>query len=214
MLSSARRECSNSAIHIAYGSAKGIFYACNLATAHTTPVEKAAFYGIKIHPLPWQPEALWQFKTSHHGQPGGTVIKAGKRLYGYAGSTLIALENLDKQPRLAWERQLAGRPTSLVAADHKLFVATAEGTLYCFGQPSQPPTAAKTYAAEPLSLEARPDAWSAKAGQIVKTYGGHRERRAAGKLRELRPVRQPPTGLPGLQGRDCALAQDGRAPFP
>ncbi len=157
--------------HIAYGSAKGIFYACNLATAHTTPVEKAAFYGIKIHPLQWQPEALWQFKTSHHGQPGGTVIKAGKRLYGYAGSTLIALENLDKQPRLAWERQLAGRPTSLVAADHKLFVATAEGTLYCFGQPSQPPTAAKTYAAEPLSLEARLDAWSAKAGQIVKTSG-------------------------------------------
>ena len=157
--------------HIAYGSAKGVFYAYNLATARTAPVERTAFYGIKIHPLQWQLETLWQFKTPHAGQPGGTVIKAGKRLYGYAGSTLIALENLDKRPRLAWERQLAGRPTSLAAADNKLFVATAEGTLYCFGQPSQPPAAAKTYAAEPVPLESKPDAWSAKAGQIVKASG-------------------------------------------
>ena len=157
--------------NIAYGSAKGIFYAYNLAMAHTTPVAKPAFYGIVIHPLQWQPQALWQFKTPYVGQAGGTVIKAGKRLYGYAGRKLIALDDLEKQPRVAWEKELVATPTSLVAADHKLFVATADGGIYCFGRPSQMPAVAKTYSGKPVPLQSKTDAWPGKARQIAKLSG-------------------------------------------
>jgi len=85
--------------HVAYGSAKGVFYAHNLAGAQVAQVQATAF-GKTLPFLKWRPEAVWQLKTPYAGQSSGTVIKAGKRLYGYAGRRLLALDTLQKQPRL------------------------------------------------------------------------------------------------------------------
>ena len=155
---------------IAYGSAKGVFYAYNLAASQVSPVATTMF-GKTIRPLNWRPEVVWQFKTPYVGQSSGTVIKAGKRQYGYAGKKLLALENLRKEPRLAWEQELAGTPTSLVAADNKLFAATAEGGIYCFGHPGEASTGPRTYASEPVPLGSKTDAWPDKVRKIMKASG-------------------------------------------
>ena len=155
---------------IAYGSAKGVFFAYNLASTDVSPVEEAAF-GKTISPLKWRPKAVWRFPTPYAGQASGTVIKAGQRLYGYAGRKLLAVENLAQVPRLAWERELAGTPTSLIAADNKLFVATAEGGIHCWGQPDAAPGGPKIYSNEPVPLESQRDAWADKVRQITKASG-------------------------------------------
>jgi len=155
---------------IAYGSAKGVFYAYNLAGAQVAQVQGTSF-GQTLQFLKWRPEAVWQFKMPYAGQSSGTVIKAGERLYGYAGRKLLALETLEKQPRLVWEKELAGTPTSLIAADNKLFAATAEGGIDCFGPPGATPAAPKTYVGNSVPLESKTDAWSAKVQNMVKASG-------------------------------------------
>ncbi|MGA2621124.1 MAG: PQQ-binding-like beta-propeller repeat protein [Thermoguttaceae bacterium] len=156
--------------HIAYGAAKGVFYAYNLATAQASPVEQTMFEKT-IHTLKWRPEAMWRFQPPCTGPSSPLVIKAGPRLYGHAGGRLIALENLDKQPRVAWEKELVGRPTSLIAADNKLFAATAEGEIYCFGQPGEATAAPTTYARDAVSLGPKTDVWPDKVRRIVKASG-------------------------------------------
>lgn len=65
-----------------------------------------------------------------------TFIKAGSRLYAGSKDGLIAislpLTGMGiKRP--AWEAVIEGTPTSLIAADERLFVVTVEGRIYCFG---------------------------------------------------------------------------------
>ena len=110
-----------------------VFNAYNLATAQALPVEQTMFEKT-IPTLKWRPETVWHFQPPYARPSSPIVIKAGPRLYGHAGGKLIALENLDKQPHVAWEKELAERPTSLIAADNHLFIATAEGGIHCFGQ--------------------------------------------------------------------------------
>jgi outer membrane protein assembly factor BamB len=155
---------------IAYGSAKGVFYAYNLASTTVTPIDETAF-GKTISPLKWRPQAVWQFQAPRAGQASGIVIKAGQRLYGHAGKKLLALENLQKEPRLAWEQELAAAPTSLIAADRKLFVATTDGGIYCFGQPSDASTRPMVHADGPVPVAAQIDAWTDKVRQIVNISG-------------------------------------------
>jgi outer membrane protein assembly factor BamB len=117
---------------VAYGAAQGVFYAYDLTKAQAIeqvmPSDHGQFPGLK-----WQPPLLWEAKTPYAGQAGNLIIKAGNRLFGGAGKKLLALENLAGKPRVAWETDLDGQPSSLIAADNKLFVATAEGGIYCFG---------------------------------------------------------------------------------
>ena len=77
------------------------------------------------------------------------------------------MENLRNEPRVAWEKDLEATPTSLIAADNKLFVATAEGGIYCFGEGPQ----GKTFDAEPLAPEPQNDGLKGKAGKIISTTG-------------------------------------------
>ena len=99
--------------------------------------------------------------------PSAPCIKAGPRLYSHAGRKLIAIDGLQKQPRVAWERDLDGTCTSLIAADNKLIVVTAEGGMYCFGEGS----AGKTFDEKFLPLESKADVWSRKAEEIVEASG-------------------------------------------
>jgi len=70
------------------------------------------------------------------GKPGRTVIKAGPRLYGSAGTALMALDlsGPDGRPgEVGWQVDLGQPAESLVAAEGRLLVATRQGKLVCFG---------------------------------------------------------------------------------
>ena len=152
--------------NVAYGSRSGIFYACSLAKAKLYESEEN-FATSKFKQLKWEPPVLWQLKTPHAGLPGGAVIKAGRRVYGYAGKRLLAVENIAAEPRIAWEKDVGQTPSSLMAADNKLFVATQEGGIFCFGEGA----VGKTYDGKPLPLPPSNDAWADKARQIVSASG-------------------------------------------
>jgi outer membrane protein assembly factor BamB len=151
---------------VAYGLAGGIFYAYDVAGARI--VDRETEYGTQIvRTKKWEPTVRWQFATPDAGQKSGTTIKAGKHLYGSVGRKVLALEGLGGPPRILWERALEGTPSSLAAADDKLFVVTAEGGLYCLG------AGAKGHAivTAPAPLAPVDDAWTAKAREIVSVSG-------------------------------------------
>jgi len=77
-------------------------------------------------------------------------LKAGNRLYGSQKGKIAAFE-LDAQtekPSLAWQKDLSGEVSSMIAADGCLVISTVEGNLYCFSGEtiSQPVTHKKTIA--------------------------------------------------------------------
>jgi len=84
-------------------------------------------------------------------------IKAGNRLYGRQDSVLFAVDlpaNSDGTPVVAWKKEIDAVPSSVLAADDRLFVVSADGGIRCFGgesisetiahilEPAQPPIAA------------------------------------------------------------------------
>ena len=62
-------------------------------------------------------------------------VLAGDRLYGHLGSTVFAatLPSEGVPARVTWTATLDKEPTSMLVADERLLVATADGTLHCFG---------------------------------------------------------------------------------
>ncbi|KPL11331.1 hypothetical protein AMJ85_03850 [candidate division BRC1 bacterium SM23_51] len=60
--------------------------------------------------------------------------KAGDRLYIGSRGEVTAIEDLGGSSVERWSETIVGAPTSILAADNKLFVVTAEGYLYCFGE--------------------------------------------------------------------------------
>lgn len=170
---------------VAYGFVNGVFYAYDVSRVAITEREGMGTYG-PIRTPRWEPVALWQYQTPFVGrvkrpeegipgrlfgfdarQKGDPVIKAGARLYGAVGRKVVALENLSASPRIAWDQELEGTPTSLVAADGKLFVALAEGGLVCLGEGHRGPVLGGT----PTALASGTNAWTDKARQIVATTG-------------------------------------------
>ena len=151
---------------MAYGLVNGTFLACDVAG--TVRAECEGKLGTETRKVfKWEPPVIWQLKTACAGQNGTLVIKAGSVLYGCAGKKLLAIENLKGPPRLAWEKEIPGTPSSIVAADSKLFVATTEGGLYCFGEGNP----SKTFDGQPKTLEAKTDIWTDKAREILKDTG-------------------------------------------
>jgi len=153
-----------------YGASKGTFYAHDLTQPKISEFEKKA--GARtLKPWRWDLPELWKLPTEQAKgtPPSVAIIKAGSRLYSHAGKTLLAVELPpdNGQPQVVWQQQLEGTPTSLAAADGKLFVATAEGGLLCFGGNAGEPY---TYprAEAPLPEE---DAWSERAAEILQRTG-------------------------------------------
>jgi outer membrane protein assembly factor BamB len=155
---------------VSYGLAKGTFYAYDLTHTQLTPYPAADHGAVFPKALKWEPPLLWQYKSAQAGQNGASVIKAGSRLYGAAGKTLIALENLESDRRIAWEKPVDGKISSLAAADGKLFAVTAEGSLLCFGQSAATATP-RTHDSPPVALSPGTDGWSEKAKAIVEASG-------------------------------------------
>ena len=84
-------------------------------------------------------------------------IKAGDRLYGFHGDSIFAVTVADGNTKqsIAWTTEITGTPTRLIAAGGKLFCATSEGQVHCFGGEA---VADRTVRATPPSLPAKTDA--------------------------------------------------------
>ena len=95
-------------------------------------------------------------------------IKAGSRLYA-GGPGVVAAVDIPEpggEPKVSWRAEIEGTPSSILAADGKLFVVTGEGCIYCFGGEAVEP---KMYGLETASAGA--DEWTTRAGDILKQTG-------------------------------------------
>ena len=72
------------------------------------------------------------------------------------------------QPRVSWRAEISGTPTRMLAADGKLLVVTAEGSLYCFGGKAEVP---RSHPRKPLAVESPPDQWVGKSEAILEQTG-------------------------------------------
>jgi len=71
----------------------------------------------------------------------GVMIKAGGRLYGTCEGGVCAVDLPAKDGAApAWRADVDGTPRTMLAADDKLLVVTAEGTIHCFGAGTGRPT--------------------------------------------------------------------------
>jgi outer membrane protein assembly factor BamB len=123
---------------IAYGVDNGTVFAYDLKAAKTSLQKDKQFSGKDIKPARWDAPELWSLKTSYSGKKQITtaVLKAGGRLYAHSGRNLFCVElNIEptKPGVVAWTQELASEPTSMIAANDRLFVATQSGDIHCFG---------------------------------------------------------------------------------
>lgn len=164
---------------VAYGIDDGTVYAYDLMHA-VTSLQDQQFNGKDIKPARWDAPALWTLKTAFSGKklPTNTLIKAGNRLYGHSGRNLFAIElNSDLGPNrtekpgvVAWAKELAAEPTSMLAANGQLFVASDDGTIHGFGDAVVEP---QHHAAALAAEAAQPDEWTRLAKSMLETAGGN-----------------------------------------
>jgi len=107
----------------------------------------------------------WVCKT-----PARVLIKAGSRLYAGAPNVVkvIDVPSDDGPPEVSWRAPVKGDPRSLVAADGKLFVVTAEGGLYCFGPKEGK---GREYAPAAKRGAKSADKWTRQAARILESTG-------------------------------------------
>ena len=126
---------------IAYGLDNGTVHAYDLRTARTSLQKNKTFNGKDIQPARWDATVLWTLKTPFSGKNLNTttLLKAGTRLYAHSGRHLLAIQlavaadNPKLPGSIAWTRTLPAEPSSMLAANDRLFVVTADGTIHCFG---------------------------------------------------------------------------------
>jgi len=95
--------------------------------------------------------------------------KAGARLYAGGPGQIAAVEDLGATGIERWTEPITGTPTTMLAADDKLFVVTAEGYLYCFGEID---TGAPLPSGGPPPIDWPPeDAWTDEAQAILADTG-------------------------------------------
>jgi len=153
---------------VAYGVKSGNFFAYDIKQAKNIDKQHNR-YGRKISIWTWEPPLIWELKTGRKGT-SRAIIKAGNKIYGGSKNRLFAIGNLKKNPEILWEKPIKGTPTSLMAADDKLFVTTAEGWIHCFGKTDDSITA-KIYNKLPVKLKSKEDKWVAKAKAILDHSG-------------------------------------------
>ena len=83
-------------------------------------------------------------------------IKAGGRLYGHQAGSVFAVDlpRGEKPAGKSWSAAIEGTPTTMLAADGKLFVVTLEGGFYCFGSDKVAPKHHQAEAAKLASTDA------------------------------------------------------------
>jgi outer membrane protein assembly factor BamB len=151
---------------ICYGMEGGVFYAYDLHQARTSEYEKEE-KGYIQRPLQWVAPELWKCNTRYPEGKSEVLIKAGGRIYGHVDNILVALDVTRGKGdlQIAWEKELEGTPSSMLAADGKLFVVTREGSIYCFGSK---PSEILLHDSEAPSARETIDEWHRKAADILK----------------------------------------------
>jgi len=95
-----------------------------------------ALHGRRQKAMPqWQIDMLWTTETDRSTWNSSTLTKAGSRLYVGTQVRVSALEldGSNTPPKVSWRATVHSKPLSLVAADDRLFVATQEGNILCYG---------------------------------------------------------------------------------
>lgn len=85
--------------------------------------------GKKTKTRRWSMPVVAAFKTARPAD----LIRSGNRWYAAVGKDVLALARDGKDLVVAWKTSLAETPVRLAAADGRLFVATLEGSVHCFG---------------------------------------------------------------------------------
>ena len=154
---------------VAYGVHQGNVYAYDLTRAAISLYEKKE--GEQIYrPARWDPPLLWQLATPLSDKPlsSRTTCKAGNRIYGTAGKHLLSVTlSADRSlsPSLAWTKELDSQPSSLLAADGKLFAVTADGQICCYGSRKVQP---REHALPDQPISETKDEWTAGAAEILQ----------------------------------------------
>jgi outer membrane protein assembly factor BamB len=93
------------------------------------------------------------------------AIKAGSRLYGYRGTSIVSAEVSGAgPPQVATIAKVAGTPEEMLAGAGRLFVMTRKGHLYCFGpEKRKPRTLSPAPAPDPAD-----DEWTERSEKILE----------------------------------------------
>jgi hypothetical protein len=89
---------------------------------------------------------------------------AGSRLYAGGPGVVEAIETAGQKPEVVWRAEFEGTPQRMLAADGKLFIVTAEGSILAFGAPQSGEPVAHV---PPVSEPSAEDEWTAKAAAIL-----------------------------------------------
>ncbi len=103
---------------------------------------------------------LWQFDSELD-----LHIRAGTRLYLGGPGVVEALETEGEAPQVVWRAEFEGTPQRMLAADDKLFLVTAEGTLLAFAAPTDQDVIRHSWEAAPNDQE------TATAAAILEATG-------------------------------------------
>jgi outer membrane protein assembly factor BamB len=67
------------------------------------------------------------------------LLKAGSGIYAGSRNQIVRIQIEANRGEIDWKAPIEGTPLSLVAADDRLFAATREGRIYCFGRATGTP---------------------------------------------------------------------------
>ncbi|NQT39330.1 MAG: PQQ-binding-like beta-propeller repeat protein, partial [Planctomycetes bacterium] len=95
-------------------------------------------------------------------------IKAGSRLYAGGPGVVEAIDTAGREPKVVWRAEIEGTPQRMLAADQKLFIVTAEGSILAFATPQPGGATTHTVSATPASAA---DPWTEKATAVLEATG-------------------------------------------
>lgn len=151
-----------------YGRGESVqaFDIAQLRKVEYEKIEKDADTGkVKVTTaVKWEMDTRWELPVDATGD----LIKAGHRLYAGGKNLVTAIDlSLPNAPAIAWQDEITGTASRLIAADGKLFVVTREGRIHAFGaRPAEPLAYRHEIPEDPL-----PEAAVRKAQAILESTG-------------------------------------------
>ena len=164
---------------VIYTASNGIVQALDLAHPEKTKRTGRRGEDVEDWTLPelWQlpidipssaPKKTEEYEAWSQANPVHVCLKAGNRLYGHRAGFIFGVElpQNDVSARVVWMAQVEGTPSSMLAADEKLFVVTHQGDIHCFSA-SKNENIPRQHEST-VELKTRQDVWSAKADEILR----------------------------------------------
>ena len=140
---------------------------CDITRAPTWSSTYQGGWGTPYRLVQWPAasfEQAWNLPTDLKAH-----IKAGSRLYAGAQGVVAAMDlpSPGGRPSIGWRATIEGTPSRMLAANGKLLVVTAEGSLYCFGAAQATPA---TFTSQP-EAQSPADPWTSRAQTILEQTG-------------------------------------------